>query len=346
MKKILALFLVLLLATSLFSCNSENVADGTSLNSNNNIENPESPVVYKNFDFHKYLDRLGLNEKIHFLDKVESYKYNGKGLAEQTMGCYYDGFDGGGYEASNDLFGYRSDLTVNDAEEIGILTDEIYTSVELEGLDMPAEITFDDTLNDVLARLDIKVDMQSFGPDKSSVIVRSNENSSLKLTDCQLKGTSSKPCYSLKYEEHYTSVDSIDRELSVTRTFSMGFGGDDYRLNSIFISIVAEYDTNPNNEIFSLSECLTINKNDAVLMLPISRKEITISDDNSAFYYLEYIDFDLLKSGEQKILDECSSYSAEPNFYISFEDNALYLCAELAGQEQKVFKEIITYNNT
>ena len=364
MKKIIALLLALLLFASLFSCHGDNtnnkVTPDGALAQTDDVENPDSPLVYKNFDFHKYLEQIGLNEKIHFLDKVESYKYNGKGLAEQTMGCYYDGFDGGGYEASSDLFGYRSDLTVNDAEEIGILTDEIYTSVELEGLDMPAEITFGDTLNDVLARLDIKVDMQSFGPDKSSVIVRSNESSSLELIDCQLKGTSTKPYYSLKYEEHYTSVDSIDRELSVTRTFSMGFGGDDYRLNSIFISIVAEYDTNPNNEIFSLSECLTINEKDAILMLPVSRKEIAISNDSSEFYYLEYINFDLLKSGEQKIINECSEYPIEPKFYLSFEDNALYLCAEILfnsvtdsenndggegiDHEYKLFKECITDN--
>ena len=231
MKKIIALLLALLLFASLFSCHGDNtnnkVTPDGALAQTDDVENPDSPLVYKNFDFHKYLEQIGLNEKIHFLDKVESYKYNGKGLAEQTMGCYYDGFDGGGYEASNDLFGYRSDLTVNDAEEIGILTDEIYTSVELEGLDLPAEITFGDTLDDVLARLDIKVDMQSFGPDKSSVIVRSNESSSLELIDCQLKGTSTKPWYALKYVEHYTSVETTGRELAVKRTFSMGFGDDD-----------------------------------------------------------------------------------------------------------------------
>ena len=106
----------------------------------------------------------------------------------------------------------------------------------------------------------------------------------------------------------------------------------------------------------NISEYIVEEDGNTYLILPISKQKIRI--DKSEFKYLNSISFNLLKKAEKKITNEASEYGQKTGFYLSQEENNLYLCMEVIVElpskiidgytvhdhEHKFFKEKITKN--
>ena len=101
-----------------------------------------------------------------------------------------------------------------------------------------------------------------------------------------------------------------------------------------------------------ISKYITKKDGEQYLILPISKKEISVWDEEEA-KYLKYIDVDLLKKAEKKISADAAQHEEDPHFYLDFEDGYLCLCAEVIvdleepdknGMDHKhvFFKEKIT----
>ena len=101
-----------------------------------------------------------------------------------------------------------------------------------------------------------------------------------------------------------------------------------------------------------ISKYLKKKDGEQYLILPISKEEINVWDEDEV-KYLKHIDVDLLKKAEKKISADAAQHEEDPHFYLDFEDGYLCLCAEVIvhfeeptengmDHEHVFFKERIT----
>lgn len=74
-------------------------------------------------------------------------------------------------------------------------------------------------------------------------------------------------------------------------------------------------------------EYTTDEKGRQYLVLPISKKQVKVSDEHRA--YLDDIDFNMLKEAEEKIADQVSQYKKHSDFYLQVDNGCLSLCTEV-----------------
>lgn len=223
MKRTLSFVLTLVMLFAVFtSC------DTVSGSSGRNISNK----------FSQYLDDINFVPSLSqadFISQLEQYHYNGTSITHLELGTYVDALWGGGYYADGDLFGFEDEYRVTEDEKYADCFTRLYTKVPLEGLTLPYEIEFGDTLSEVFEILGIGLDpYNEFSPDLFSdtkMTLYSGEKSSIILENLKL---SKNPIdfefpYVLSYVEtydidnnYYGKTTTVERRI----TFSFDFSED------------------------------------------------------------------------------------------------------------------------
>lgn len=90
----------------------------------------------------------------------------------------------------------------------------------------------------------------------------------------------------------------------------------------------AESESESEHKYDDVSDYIIEREGKQYLVLPLSGKELFI--DSKHKYYLKFIDFQMLKSAEEKITNELSKYSGDtPAWYLEDSDGELFLAVEM-----------------
>ena len=179
MRKFIVLFFLLLLPFMLLSCTNSNPGNvETSENSSDSavIETSGSTVEGKlNSDITlPLLDSLAdylTNEGYTGTDQetltaiVSKYSYQGTSLPELYPAAVYEGTDNsGGMDGGDGTIRYRHHFSYPESGK-SLRYNNFYTQVPLEGMTLPFEISFEDTVSDVLKKLGLDFSPDYFSPD-------------------------------------------------------------------------------------------------------------------------------------------------------------------------------------
>lgn len=179
MRKFFVFIALLMLPCMLLSCTNSNPGNvETSENSSDSavIETSGSTVEGKlNSDITLVLlDSLSeylTNEGYTGTDQetltaiVSKYSYQGTSLPELYPAAVYEGTDNsGGMDGGNGTTGYRNHFSYPESGK-SVRYNNFYTQVPLEGMILPFEITFEDTVFDVLKKLGLDFSPDYFAPD-------------------------------------------------------------------------------------------------------------------------------------------------------------------------------------
>lgn len=108
-----------------------------------------------------YLDQIhfvaGLPQS-DFISQVEQYRYDDTGVLDVVEGFHNDYPTGCGWSATGSLFGFQNSYIVDEEINYDYYTNYLYTTVSLEGLDLPYGIQFGDTVEDVFRNIGIEGD--------------------------------------------------------------------------------------------------------------------------------------------------------------------------------------------
>ena len=261
MKQYVALLLVVLFVFCMSSCDKSNDDLNFSDNSNNDFNDefdvsaaataPTNP-----YGFSEYIDSEnfvpGINQG-DFLEQMGKYKYNGEAITDIIGGFHYDGLSGGGYMTSGGLFGFKNDYTAESGSKYAVYKNEFHTSVALDGLTLPNEISFEDTLVDIFEKLGIEYN--DFVPDGQTqgeasaygeMTLYTDEASSLKIKrlpkrdseDSQEKHYE----YVLSYTEIYQGEFRDGKKEIITRSISFSFESEESQLGIFSISVAEKYE--------------------------------------------------------------------------------------------------------
>ena len=182
MRKIFAFIALLLLPCLLLSCfeGKPGIVDTVENSSDSAvIESPESTVEGKlNSDITlALLDSLSeylTNEGYTGTDQetltaiVSKYSYQGTSLPELYPAAVYEGTDNrGGMDGGDGTIRYRNHFSYPEGGK-SVRYNNFYTQVPLEGMILPFEISFEDTVSDVLKKLGLDFSPDYFAPDNQS----------------------------------------------------------------------------------------------------------------------------------------------------------------------------------
>ena len=261
MKQYVALLLVVLFVFCMSSCDKSNDDLNFSDNSNNDFNDefdvsaaataPTNP-----YGFSEYIDSEnfvpGINQG-DFIEQMGKYKYNGEAITDIIGGFHYDGLSGGGYRTSGGLFGFKNDYTAESGSKYAVYKNEFHTSVALDGLTLPNEISFEDTLVDIFEKLGIEYN--DFVPDGQTqgeasaygeMTLYTDEASSLKIKRLPKKDSEHSQEkhyeYVLSYTEIYQGEFRDGKKEIITRSISFSFENEESQLGIFSISVAEKYE--------------------------------------------------------------------------------------------------------
>ena len=230
----------------------EMVVVGVPVYSESDTEDTEELVF--DFDFHTYLDEMLFVEgtgQEGWIDQVSTYKYEGEKISKQLLGYFFDGCDGGGYNTYHklELFGYSFVTKFYDEENYAVNSGVLYTTVALEGLDLPSGITFEDNLFEVLKKLKVNAYSEEYlsSCEPGDLIIYEGENEVFKLQKLEKNG------FLLLYTENYPSENG-----EATRKLSMTFYDIANTLDNFYVSVDEKWPY-PYGESETLKESETVN---------------------------------------------------------------------------------------
>lgn len=180
-------------------------------------------------------------------DKMDSYTYNGRSVANAAVGCFYDGQYGGGYDANGVNFGFANDYTASQDRTTAVYTNSFHTKVPLDGLTLPFGIEFDDALCDATAKLGIAIKLPSnFTPDggtDDTMTLYKDERYTLifKNSNLSKEPIITEAPYELIFTENYTFTRESGRVSNVTRTIKLLFTPDENVLHEFGVMIQESY---------------------------------------------------------------------------------------------------------
>ena len=181
------------------------------------------------------------------IQKMETYTQNGESVANQALGLHYDGYNGGGYAASGDNFGFRNDYQASDDNKTADYTNSFYTKVPLGGLTLPFGIEFEDNLQEAMSKIGIASDPSvNFIADEGFNIAMTlyrDERYTLVFKNWYL---STEPIevdipYELIFTENYTTTREDGRESNVTRTMKLTFKPEEKTLHDFSVKVHENY---------------------------------------------------------------------------------------------------------
>ncbi len=240
MKKLMAMLLTLVCALGLAACSSKQ--DST-------IYIDDKRYLDNTNKFAEYLDDInfvnGLSQS-DFRAWLEKYSHNGSVVTDIVQSAHFDGSWGGRWSGSGDLFGFCNEYRVTDDKEYVNYSNSFFTKTPLDGFELPFGISFDDTLEMVLQKLEIDLDLQSaFVSEGDTVIITlySDDHSSLQLINRKTipETSGAQPyAYALEYTQNYKSARGDGKEVNVTRKMTMSFA-DDNKLGLLDLSVNETY---------------------------------------------------------------------------------------------------------
>ncbi len=250
-KRIIAIICFLLMATislNFIGCDLGSDKKGGKKRSDREEDRPGDPVLNEEAinAFHEFLDANHFVEGMsqsEFIDLMSQYRYEGASIDDIIVGEHYDGPYGGGYQASCDVFGYSNDYAESEDGTFANYRNSLSASVQLEGLNLPSNIKFGDSLESVMQKLgtsfDVKKDFKGDYDDPTSMTLYNLGGVSLKIKNCLLGAEESgKPLYDyeLTYLEEYSVTRADGRLAVVTRSVKLSFKDED-ELGNVNISV-------------------------------------------------------------------------------------------------------------
>ena len=210
----------------------------------NTIPDADIPAFTEWLDSEGFVPGLSQSDMI---EKMDGYTNNGQSVANTATGYFYDGYNGGGYAAGGENFGFRNDYQASDNKKTADYTNTFYTRVPLDGLALPCGIEFEDTLRDVLDKLNISSDPSAnFTADEGSDIVMTlyrDERYTLIFKNWLL---SEEPIevdipYELIFTENYAFTRESGRESNVTRTIILTFKPEEKTVHDFRVKVHENY---------------------------------------------------------------------------------------------------------
>ena len=224
MKKLLLLFLTMIFCLSALT--------GCSSPDNKESEN-ETVNRSTNMDiavFSQFLDRENFVPSVSqgiFIDQMGKYSHDGTPITENVAGYYYDGAYGGGYSSGGKLFGFRNDFTAKD--KVAKYSNQLWTKVQLNGLELPYGIQLNDSLSDVFQKMEIGINpYNGFSADEDSYTdMTLYRDGKVTFIFKDLKRTQEPVEFEMPYVLVYSEVYDIElsdgRPATVERTIKMSF---------------------------------------------------------------------------------------------------------------------------
>ncbi|MBQ8439907.1 MAG: hypothetical protein IJX19_04540 [Clostridia bacterium] len=178
---------------------------------------------------------------------MEKYSYQGEKLTEIVAGMHYDGLSGGGLSANGELFGYNNDYDHPQDSDYANYNNSFYTKVSLDGLTLPLEISFGDSVATVIEKLGFAEDALDglvLGEEKSlyhdgKIGVTLLYNGALEETPNSTND--SKFSYVLQYKKMYESTRASGNPVTVTETMKLSFVGEGDPLAYFYVEVNENY---------------------------------------------------------------------------------------------------------
>lgn len=255
MKKLNYILIVLVLCLAFCSCD-----DAT--------DEPKD-IQTEKLNFSEFLDAQNFVPGISqgdFKEQMKKYTYKGESISSGN-GMFYDGQNGGGYTELGEGWTFNNDFYTSDDQKSTRYSNMLSTRVELDGLDLPYGITFEDTLKDVFEKMEFEEKpCDNFVPDKNSDtnMTLYNEDGNT-LVYKELNRTTAPVEYEMPYVLEYTEVNDAgsDSEYirTVTRKVIMSFAyNDNNNLLEFEMSVCQESELTANFDIISI-EYKSVNYN-------------------------------------------------------------------------------------
>ena len=249
MKKLTALALALICVFAMAACGQAPIEDEGNTGIANQPSTQPQPTIHACEEFAEYLDDMYFVPQLSqgdLMDQMEKYTCNGKTVLELSQGFFYDGPHGGGIDVNGELCGFSNSYWTTDDGEYATYSNSMYTSVPLDGLELPLEITFDDTIQTVVNKLQLAVDYQSI---EGTSVLCSDGDTVIELTKHDLQSEllgitgetgNSRYAYTLEYTQTYQTPRGDGNLAEVTRSVIMSFEEGSGRLG-FFKMTVKEY---------------------------------------------------------------------------------------------------------
>ena len=210
----------------------------------NTIPDADIPAFTAWLDSEGFVPGLSQGEMI---EKMDGYTNNGQSVANTAAGYFYDGYNGGGYAASGENFGFRNDYQASDDNKTADYTNSFYTKVSLGGLTLPFGIEFEDNLQEAMSKIGIASDPSvNFIADEGfniALTLYRDERYTLVFKNWYL---STEPIevdipYELIFTENYTTTREDGRESNVTRTMKLTFKPEEKTLHDFSVKVHENY---------------------------------------------------------------------------------------------------------
>lgn len=198
-------------------------------------DSKQDSVLIESLKFSQYLNDINFVPGVSqgsFKDQVEGYAYNNTAVADIIVGENYDGLYGGGWHANGGLFGFHNDYVVTDDEKYANYSNILYSHVQLEGLPLPYDIQFGDSLGNVFKAVGIGLNpYEDFTPDQNSdtdITLYSKNTESLVFQNLKL---TKEPIdydlpFVLTYTETYNAQQVDGKPTVVQRVVKLSFDND------------------------------------------------------------------------------------------------------------------------
>ena len=180
--------------------------------------------------------------------QMEKYSYEGEKITELLPGEHGDGLFGGGYSAIGSLFGFVNNYSRSkDAPEANY-ENSFYSLVPLDGLTMPLEISFGDSLTTVCEKTGLSEDWrEGLVPGEKKTLYENGQITVTLLHNEQITESSyvlydSNYSYILKYDKTYESTRVNGSPVTVTETVKFGFVGEGEPLVYFYVSVNENYE--------------------------------------------------------------------------------------------------------
>ena len=223
MKKLLLFLTMILCLSALMGCSSPDnkESEGDTINRSPNMDIAS---------FSRFLDNENFVHSVSqgaFIEQMEEYSHDGTPINEIVSGYHYDGPYGGGYSSGGELFGFRNDFTAKD--KVAKYSNQFWTKVQLDGLELPYGIQLNDSLSDVFQKMEIGINpYNGFSADENSYTdMTLYRDGKVTFIFKDLKRTQEPVEFEMPYVLIYSEVYDIElsdgRPASVERIIKMSF---------------------------------------------------------------------------------------------------------------------------
>ena len=179
--------------------------------------------------------------------QMEKYSYQAQKITELIPGMHFDGTSGGGYSAECELFGFNNYYHRSDDSDVAIYSNSIYSKVLLEGLTLPLDLSFGDSIETVCKKTGISAAWFQGLTSGEKKVVYQSESITISILYHETPEESSMPIYDeayhyiLQYDRVYQRTKTVGVPVpeTVTETLKLFFAGDSF--DCFFAEVSEQY---------------------------------------------------------------------------------------------------------